>query len=59
MKLICPHKEGDIVDVYFDWENQRQLMGSARLRELHRSGRSFILEETMPEIEQIVYNYNE
>ncbi len=59
MKQVDPNKVGDVVNIYDDWENELSLMGSAKLRELHKTGRSFILKETLPEIEQIVYNYNE
>ena len=58
MKYHDPNRVGDIVNVYYDYESEKYLMGSARLRALHSEGRSFILEETMPEIEQKVYNYN-
>lgn len=59
MKLDFPHKVGDIVPIYKDWENEQELLGTAELVELHRQGRSFILEDTYPEADQIVYNYQE
>ena len=59
MKIENPYKVGDTVDIFYDWENESELMGTARLRTLHKSGRSFILTETMPETQQIVYNYDE
>lgn len=51
MKQIDPNKVGDVVNIYDDWENELSLMGSAKLREFHKTGRSFILKETLPEIE--------
>ncbi len=59
MKLQFPYKEGDIITVYGDWENELNPIGTAKLVELHSLGRSFILEDTYPEVEQIVYNYQE
>lgn len=59
MKQSDPNKVGDVINVYYEWEEEQSLMGSARLREVHKPGRSFILSETLPEIQQIVYNYNE
>ncbi|MCB0370627.1 hypothetical protein [Mesotoga prima] len=59
MKKEFPHKAGDIITIYADWENELDPIGTAKLVELHSLGRSFILEDTYPESEQIVYNYQE
>lgn len=59
MKLDFPHKVGDIIPIYKDWENEQELLGTAKLVRFHRQGRSFILEDTYPEVDQIVYNYQE
>lgn len=52
-------KEGDVIFIYKNWENESELLGTARLRKLKSTGRSFILEEMLPESSQIVYNYDE
>lgn len=57
MKFNFPHKEGDYVTIYKDWENEKDIIGTAQLVKRHSLGRSFILEDTYPEAEQIVYNY--
>jgi hypothetical protein len=59
MKLDFPYKEGDLVNIYKNFETEEELIGTVRLVKLHKPGRSFILEEIMPESEQIVYNYQE
>lgn len=59
MKLSFPYTEGDRVIVYKDWENEKFPIGAARLIQHVKSGRSFILKETMPESSQIVYSYEE
>lgn len=57
MKIEFPNKEGDEIIIYQDWENQETVLGTAKLVGLHQLGRSFILIDTYPESEQIVYNY--
>lgn len=59
MKKEFPHEEGDLLTIYKDWERQEGILGTARLRKFHKAGRSFILEEMLPESSQIVYNYQE
>ena len=59
MKLNFPFKEGDKITIYDDWENEKSPIGTAKLVSRERFGRSFILEEMMPETTQIVYNYEE
>lgn len=59
MKQTFPYKEGDEIIVYKNWEHQEGILGTARLRKFHKAGRSFILEEMLPESTQIVYNYQE
>jgi hypothetical protein len=59
MKLGFPYKEGDIVPIYNNWELQDKITGTAKLVSFIRHGRSFILEDTYPESDQIVYNYEE
>lgn len=59
MKLNFPFKAGDRITIYQDWEMEEYPIGTAKLVELHSLGRSFILEDTYPEIDQVVYNYQE
>lgn len=59
MKLNFPYKEGDIVTIYKDWENEKDIIGTARLVKMISLGRSFILEDIYPEENQIVYNWQE
>lgn len=59
MKYISQLKVGDVVSVYADYQTEKQIIGTARLTKFHSPGRTFILEEMMPEISQIVYNYEE
>jgi hypothetical protein len=59
MKLEFPYKEGDIITIFANWEEETTPIGTAKLVELHKLGRSFILEDTYPESEQIVYNFQE
>jgi hypothetical protein len=57
MKKEFPYKQGDIITIYEDWEHELKPLGPARLVNFHSYGRSFILEEMLPEDTQIVYNY--
>ena len=59
MKVGFPYQIGDEVPIYENWETQDKIIGTARLVQLVRHGRSFILEDTYPESDQIVYNYDE
>jgi hypothetical protein len=59
MKFNFPHKEGDIVPIYKNWENETEQIGTAKLVKFHKQGRSFILEDTYPEESQVVYNWQE
>lgn len=59
MKQTFPHKEGDTLTIYKDWEHESEVLGTARLKKFHKAGRSFILEEMLPESKQIVYSYQE
>lgn len=59
MKVGFPYKEGDIIPIYSNWESQDKIIGTAKLVKFIRHGRSFILEDTYPEGEQVVYNYDE
>lgn len=59
MKLTFPYKEGDIITIYQDWENEKDPIGTAKLVKRTKFGRSFILKEMMPETSQEVYNYEE
>lgn len=59
MKSDFPYKEGDLVEIFSDYENNLVSKGTAKLVKFNKLGRSFILEETMPESEQIVHNYQE
>jgi hypothetical protein len=59
MKQQSPYKVGDTINIYEDWENETQPLGAAKLVKLQALGRSFILEDTMPEKEQVVYSYEE
>lgn len=59
MKIGFQYKEGDIIPVYANWETQDEQIGTAKLLKYIRQGRSFILEDTYPEADQIVYNYQE
>ncbi len=60
MKYEFPYKAGDIINVYQDYQNENsKLIGTAKLIRFRKLGRSFILEDTMPELEQVVYNYQE
>jgi len=59
MKVGFPFKEGDEIPIYKDWESQDEIIGTAKLVRFIRHGRSFILEDTYPEQDQIVYNYDE
>lgn len=59
MKVGFPYKKGDIIPIYDDWETQNNIIGTAKLVSFVRHGRSFILEDTYPESDQIVYNYDE
>jgi len=58
MKLRFPYKTGDSVKIFRDWENQKKFIGTAKLVERKRFGRSFILKEAV-ESKQPVYNYEE
>lgn len=59
MKLEFPYTEGDNVTIFSDWENEMTPIGTAKLIQKVRDGRSFILEDTYPEKDQTVYNYQE
>lgn len=59
MKVGFPFKVGDEIPIYNNWETQDKIIGTARLVQFVRHGRSFILEDTYPESDQIVYNYDE
>ena len=59
MKVEFPHKPGDVVTIYADWENEKSPIGTAKLVSFHRQGRTFILEDMYPEDTQIVYNWQE
>ena len=59
MKCEFPYKAGDIVPVFNNWETEDTQIGTAKLVDFHRFGRSFILEDTYPEADQIVYNFQE
>lgn len=52
-----PYKAGDIVPYYVDWETQTTEEGTAQLLRFVTQGRSFILEDVYPEVEQEVFNY--
>ena len=54
-----PYKEGDIITIFSDWENEELELGPAQLVQFVQQGRSFILEDTYPESEQVVYNWQE
>lgn len=57
--LKFPHKKGDEVIIYNDWQTQSEALGTARLIRKYKSGSTFILKEMLPESSQIVYNYEE
>jgi len=59
MRIGFPYTVGDIIPIYDDWESQNEIIGTAKLVKFIRHGRSFILEDTYPEADQIVYNYDE
>lgn len=59
MKYEFPYKPGDVVTIYADWERQETPIGEAKLVEFRKQGLSFILEDTYPEADQIVYNWQE
>lgn len=59
MKYEFPYKPGDVVTIYADWEKQETPIGEAKLVEFRKQGLSFILEDTYPEADQIVYNWQE
>lgn len=59
MKLDFPHKQGDKVLIFQDWENNLKPMGTAELVKFHRLGRTYILKEMRPESSQEVYSYQE
>lgn len=54
-----PHKEGDVVKIFKDYQNNLNQIGTAKLVKFHKTGRSFILEDTLPEKAQKVYNFQE
>ena len=59
MVLDFPYKENDVIIIYDNWELQDKKKGAAKLIKFIKQGRSFILEDTYPEAEQVVYNYQE
>lgn len=59
MKYDFPYKKGDTITLYKDYQTKGVVKGAAELVRFHKFGRSFILEEMMPETEQLVYNYQE
>lgn len=55
-------KKGEVLPVYKDWQNDKQLLGFAELLDLveDRSDYTFIVDDEAPsEAEQIVYAYQE
>lgn len=59
MKYDFPYKEGDTVPLFKDYQKELEYIGAAKLVSFHGFGRSFILEEVMPETDQKVYSYQE
>lgn len=59
MQFKFPYKEGDIVEIYKDYQTCNTKIGTARLVKPHKLGRSFILKEMMPEKFQKTYSYQE
>lgn len=57
MKHEFPYKEGDVITIYDDWEKEELPIGAATLIKHISVGRSFILQEVMPERLQEVYNF--
>lgn len=57
MKLDFPYKQGDIVEIFEDYQQNLNSLGEVKLLKFENHGRTFILEEIMPETEQIVYSY--
>ena len=49
MKLEFPYKEGDIVTIFDDYEQNTKVLGTAKLIKLISLGRSFILEDMYPQ----------
>lgn len=59
MTYEFPYEVGSEIAIYDDWENGQNYIGTAKLVEFLRQGRSFILEDVYPETDQIVYNWQE
>lgn len=57
MKSISTYNTGDVISIYADYERNQNYIGTARLKDYFKSGRTFILEESYNEIDQIVYSY--
>ena len=51
MTFDSPYKVGQIVPIYRDPETEKELMGTARLREYRSTGLPFILKEARSELE--------
>jgi hypothetical protein len=56
MKLTFPYKKGDCIPIFKN-DQQKEMIGTAKLIQFVRDGRSFILEDAPTERSQIVYNY--
>lgn len=59
MKYDFPYKEGDEVSLFKDYQTEEECLGTAKLIKFVRFGRSFILEDMMPEHTQVVYSFQE
>lgn len=57
MKFSSNLEVNSIVPIYQDWENEQIFLGTAKLVKLLEQGRTFIIEDTLPESEQLVYNF--